>query len=75
MIRIRRIPSKIPFSRLYEIELDPRGRPETARTHITRGPTGLLIPILGVGDSWSLVKPTASGQRASAGGLLSSKKN
>jgi hypothetical protein len=56
MIRVRRVPSKIPFSRLYEVEIAPHGWPETARSHITRAPNSVLEPLLGVGDAWSFVK-------------------
>jgi hypothetical protein len=58
MIRIRRVPSKIPFypfSRLYEVEVAPRGRPEAAQRRVTRAPVAFLEPILGVGDAWSFV--------------------
>lgn len=56
MIRIKRVPSRIPFSRLYEVQIAPHGRPETATTHVTRAPNAVLAPILGVGDAWSFVK-------------------
>jgi hypothetical protein len=55
MIRIRRVPSKIPFSRAYEVELSPHGWPEGIRRHVTRSPNSILEPILGVGDAWSFV--------------------
>jgi hypothetical protein len=55
MIRIRRLPSKVPFSKLYEIEIAPHGWPETARSHLTRGPSSVLLPLLGVGDAWSFI--------------------
>lgn len=56
MIRVRRIPSRIPFSRLYEVEIALHDWPETARQHVTRAPNTVLEPILGVGDAWSFVK-------------------
>lgn len=56
MIRIRRLRSKIPLSRLYEIELAPSGRSEAAERHVTRIPKALLEPILGVGDAWSFIQ-------------------
>lgn len=55
MIRIRRIKSKIPFLRLYEIELALHGWPENTKRHVTRSPNSVLEPILGVGDAWSFV--------------------
>lgn len=56
MIRVRRVPSRIPFSRRYEVEIATHGWPETARIHVTRVPNSVLEPILGVGDAWSFVK-------------------
>lgn len=56
MIRIRRIPSKFPLSRVYEVEISPHGWPEGAQRHVTRSPNALLEPILGVGDAWSFVR-------------------
>lgn len=56
MIRIRRVPAKRLFSRLYEIELAPHGWPETAQRQDTRTPKAVLEPILGVGDAWSFVQ-------------------
>lgn len=56
MIRIRRIPSKFPFFRLYEVELSPHGWPEGTRRHVTRSPNSHLEPILGVSDAWSFVQ-------------------
>jgi hypothetical protein len=55
MIRIRRVASRIPFSRVYEVEVAPHGWPETAQRQTTRAPNAVLEPILGVGDSWSFV--------------------
>ncbi len=55
MIRIRRIKSRIPFSREYEIELSPHGWPDMAERHVTRVPNSILEPLLVVGDAWSFV--------------------
>ena len=55
MIRIRRVPSRIPFGRAYEVELAPHGSQETPTRRITRAPNSLLEPLLGVGDAWSFV--------------------
>jgi hypothetical protein len=54
MIRIRRIPQRIPIGRLYELEL---GRPQdaAAKHRKTRAPVSVLEPLLGVGDAWSIV--------------------
>jgi hypothetical protein len=56
MIRIRRVPSRVPFSRLYEIELAAHGRRQSGGRHVTRTPKAVLEPILGVGDAWSFVE-------------------
>lgn len=48
MIRLRRIPTRIPFSRLYEVEVDGDRR-------VTRAPLEVLEPRLGVGDAWSFI--------------------
>lgn len=54
MIRIRRIPQRIPLGRLYELELRQAG--SAVATHrTTRAPVSVLEPVLGVGDAWSLV--------------------
>jgi hypothetical protein len=56
VIRIRRIKTRIPFSRVCEIELARHGWADLAECHATRAPSSLLEPLLGVGDSWSLVR-------------------
>jgi hypothetical protein len=56
MIRIRRVKSRMPFSRVYEIELAPHGWPDMAKLHTTRVPNSILEPLLGVGDAWSFVR-------------------
>lgn len=56
MIRIRRVPTRVPFSRVYEVEIAPHGWPETAKCHRTKTPNAVLEPILGVGDAWSFVQ-------------------
>jgi hypothetical protein len=55
MIRIRRTRSRLPFSRVYKIELSPRGMADLTRHYITRSPNSVLEPLLGVGDAWSFV--------------------
>jgi hypothetical protein len=55
VIRIRRVPSRIPFGRAYEVELTRRGSQEAPTRRITRAPNSLLEPLLGVGDAWSFV--------------------
>jgi hypothetical protein len=55
MIRIRRVKSRIPFSRLYELEISPRDVPDATQRYVTRAPNAVLEPILGVGDAWSFV--------------------
>lgn len=61
MIRIRRVASGIPFSsripffRLYEVELIPNSRTGKARRFMTRSPISVLEPLLGIGDAWSFV--------------------
>ena len=56
MIRIRRVTSKLPFSRRYEVELAPHGWPENAQRQMTSTPKAVLEPLLGVGDAWSFVE-------------------
>lgn len=55
MIRIRRVKSRIPFLRSYEIELSPHGWPDLTERHITWNPTAVLEPLLGIGDAWTFV--------------------
>jgi hypothetical protein len=54
VIRIRRVRTRVPLSRLYEVELSQRGSPNRA-LHVTRSPTSLLEATLGIGDAWSFV--------------------
>ena len=60
MIRLRRIPSRIPIGRLYEIDVD-------GNRSATRSPVSILEASLGAGDAWSLVdeadRQYASGNR------------
>jgi hypothetical protein len=48
MIRLRRIKTRVPLSRLYELEVDGQMRR-------TRAPVSSLEDRLGVGDAWSVV--------------------
>jgi hypothetical protein len=48
VIRIRRIDSRIPFLRRYEVEVAGDKR-------VTRSPVSVLESTLGVGDAWSFV--------------------
>ncbi len=70
MIRIRHIPPKVPFWRLYEVELSPHGWPDGTRRHVTRSPNSLLERILGFGDAWAFVHEAdsqwANGKRGKA---------
>lgn len=56
MIRIRRVPSRLPFTRRYEVEVAPRDWPANARRQVTGTPRAVLEPLLGVGDAWSFVE-------------------
>lgn len=73
LIRIRRVASRIPFTRLYEVETTPHGWREFARQQVTRAPNAVLEPILGGGDAWSFVKE-ADRQRATGRGQSSSRR-
>lgn len=56
MIRVRRRLSRLPFSRLYEVEIIPAGRVDLSEKHLTRAPNRVLEPILGLADAWSFVR-------------------
>jgi hypothetical protein len=51
VVRIRRIPSRVPIFGLYEIEVADDRR-------ITRRPMSVLEPLLGVADAWSFLDET-----------------
>ena len=53
MIRIRRVPSRVPVGHVYEVEVAPHGMPRHYKR--TRTPSWLLEPILGRGDTWDFV--------------------
>jgi hypothetical protein len=55
VIRIRRVPQRLPIGRLYEVELDPTGEPERKTRRTTRGPLSVIQPVLGVRDAWSFI--------------------
>ena len=55
MIRIRRVPQRLPIGRLYEVELQPAGEPQPQLKRTTRSPVALIEPVLGVGDAWSFI--------------------
>ena len=56
LIRIRRVPSRLPLTRRYEIELAPHGWPESARRQLTNRPNAVLEPLIGMGDAWSFIQ-------------------
>jgi len=55
MIRIRRIRSRFPWRRQYDIEFQPRSLPTPLWRQATRTPIRVLEPLLGVGDPGSFV--------------------
>lgn len=50
--RLRRVATRVPFGRAYEVEI-PWG--EGVECVVTRSPLSVLDPLLGVGDAWSLI--------------------
>lgn len=53
MIRLRRVKSRFPVGRVYEVEL--RDSDGMIRRIITRSPLSVLDPKLGVGDAWAVI--------------------
>lgn len=55
MIRIRRVPSRFPWRREFEVEFQPRSFSEPLWRQVTRTPVLVLEPLVGIGDAWPLV--------------------
>jgi len=50
--RLRRVKPRLPFGRLFEVELPTQ---EGTERMVTRSPLSILDPRIGVGDAWSLI--------------------
>lgn len=50
--RMRRVASRVPIGRVYELEIPGD---QGAERIVTRSPLSVLDPLLGVGDAWSLI--------------------
>jgi hypothetical protein len=55
VIRLRRLRTRFPWRRLYELEYQPLGDPDSGWLAVTRSPLYSLLPCLGIGDAWSFV--------------------
>lgn len=47
VIRIRRLPPRIPVGKVYELEYRPQGDPDRGWHGVTREPVEYLAPVLG----------------------------
>lgn len=54
VIRIRRVPSRLPVGHVYEVDMALHGMPRSYKR--TRTPNWLLEPIVGTGDAWDFVR-------------------
>lgn len=55
VIRIRRVRSRFPLGRTYEVQVQPQGRTQAEHRRVTRAPLRLLEPLLGTADAWSFI--------------------
>ena len=53
-IRIRRVMRRLPWGRVYEVEI-ASGSEVVPRVKTTRVPVTMIDPYLGVGDAWALI--------------------
>jgi len=55
LIRLRRVPRRFPWGRVYEVEFTAEGGTRPSWVRVTRAPVPLIDPFLGVQDAWALV--------------------